>query len=131
MIVEIVALVNPGEATAQELTIAVEAIENLTEEGHTLVEEIPSTLFTYFFADGNTLFEEAVAQVSERKAELANDKENGELVAWCEEVQSATNYCESVDAFQQLQTDIASVLGRKKQDPKSYAKKQLSEVEDA
>ena len=35
----IVVLVNPGEATAQELTIAVEAIESLTEEGHTLVEK--------------------------------------------------------------------------------------------
>ena len=69
--------------------------------------------------------------MSERKAELANDEEKDELVARCEKVQSITIVCASVDAFQQLQTDIASVLGRKKQDPKSYAKKQLSEVTDA
>ena len=46
-------------------------------------------------------------------------------------MQSVTDVCASVDAFQQLQTDIVSVLGRKKQDPKSYAKKQLPEVTDA
>ena len=39
--------------------------------------------------------------------------------------------CASPDDFLQLQIDIAKVLGRKKQDPKSYAKKQLLEVTDA
>lgn len=122
-----IALVFPDLATAQDLTKALALLENLRGEEH----NTHSAILTYFLGEGRTLFEEASAKMSERETELANDKEKNDFVDRCKAGQSVDCLLQLIDEFQQLQTDLANIQGRSKQDGRSYTKRQLSEIEDA